>query len=110
MTVEGSVAVADEASPIQRKVHGSRYSVSAYRLATGNAVASAASTELGVTDLYSAGGAMTQAITVTPDANGIVIGTNVTAGTGLTGTPTGVFNYAVNINGTGGTAIVPSQL
>ena len=88
---------------------GAEYNVSAYRLATGNAVA-ATPLESNVTGLSSTGSALSDAITVTGDADGILIGTNVAAGTGLTAPNTGTINYTVDVNGSGGTLIVVSQL
>ena len=107
--VSASLFVTVSAAPAAIKTMGAEYNVSAYRLATGNAVA-ATPLESNVTGLSSTGSALSDAITVTGDADGILIGTNVAAGTGLTAPNTGTINYTVDVNGSGGTLIVVSQL
>ena len=50
---------------------------------------------------------MTDSFTVTGDANGILIGTNVNVGTGLTGTPVGKVFYTVSVSGSGAATVTP---
>lgn len=106
VVVDYGVTVTDSASPVQLKQHGGRYAVSAYRLATGNAVAGTVVESL-ENNAVSVGAAMSDVFTVTGDANGILIGTNVDVKDGLTAPNTGTVRYQVSVNGSGAATITP---
>jgi hypothetical protein len=102
-----NVDVYDSAAPVQRKGHGGRYYVTAYRLATGNAVAGTV-VETGDSSAFSVGDAMTDSFAVTGTATGITISQNVTVGTGLTAPNVGVMTWDAHVHGAGmGITVVP---
>lgn len=102
-----NVQVSDSAATPEFKSHGGRYYISAYRKATGNAVAGTV-VETGDASAQSVGNALTDAFTVTGTATGITIAQNVTVGTGLTAPNVGLMTYDVHVHGNGqGIAVVP---
>jgi len=100
-----NIEITDTAAPPEFKGNGGRYYVTCYRKSTGNAVAGTV-VETGDAGVNSVGGAMTDTMTVTGDANGVIISQNAAAGSGMTGTPVGVMTWDIHVHGKGAGIVV----
>ena len=106
LSIQYNVTITDSAATVNVKSHSGRYYFSAYRQAAGSAVASAV-VETGETNVASTGSNITDTITVTGDATGIIIAQNAAEGSGLTAPTVGKMTWQIEITGTGAATVSP---
>jgi hypothetical protein len=101
-----SIQVTDTAVPPEFKANSGRYYITCYRKSTGNAVCGTV-VESGDNGVFSVGNAVTDTMTGTGDADGVILSQNAAGGTGLTGTPVGTMTWDLHIHGSSTSTVTP---